>query len=59
MAAEAESLHAPPLWGALHTTAISFPALQPLQALFLKTSDSVPLPIYQVLPEAPTRISTE
>jgi hypothetical protein len=29
------------------------------QALFLKTSDSVALPIYQVLPEAPARISKD
>ena len=29
----------------------------PLQAMFMKTSDSVSLPIFQVLPEqAPTRI---
>jgi hypothetical protein len=27
-----------------------------LQALFLKTADSVALPIYQVLPDAPTKI---
>jgi ribosome biogenesis protein UTP30 len=27
-----------------------------LQALFLKTADSVSLPIYQVLPDAPAKI---
>ena len=30
----------------------------PWQALFLKTSDSVALPIYQVLPDAPTKIES-
>lgn len=28
----------------------------PMQAVFLKTADSVALPMYQVLPDAPTRI---
>ena len=52
-------------WGLSVSLLISHPALMSptffrlriLQALFLKTADSVALPVWQVLPEAPAKIA--
>lgn len=42
--------------GVATTTLLCSGLAVPVQALFLKTADSVSLPIYQVLPDVPTQI---